>query len=129
MGATRRPDRGQVQPLVAIVAVVAVCLGLGLYAGAVDDHLHEDGRSVAPATLEAVEDAVAPAGVARPDRIGAGRASGPSGYATNVTIATGGDRWTEGPRPAATARRAGTRIAVRRGPTDVAPGRIEVRVW
>lgn len=122
--------RGQVEPLAAIFAVVIVGLALSLYAGVLDARLPGDGqRDVAAGALERVERAVAPAGVTIPTRLSRAPAAGPSGYATNVTLAAGGNRWTVGPPAPRTTSPEATAVSVRLAPATVRPGTLEVRVW
>lgn len=149
---SRSSGRGQVEPLAALVAVVAVCLALSAYVGVLDARLPgSPERSVAATALERVDDAVAPAGVAVPGRVGRGPGAGPDGYATNVTLLADGRRWRAGPevptraagdppapqdRPdpadsdaVAPADVATEPIGVRVAPAAVEPGRLVVRVW
>lgn len=127
---SRSPDRGQTEPLAALVAVVAVGLGLSLYAGALDAELTGvPDRNLAESASERVESAVAPAGVARPSRVSDGQAAGPDGYRTNVTIAVEGESRDAGPPTPERADTETVRVAVRTGPATVRSGELHVRVW
>jgi len=127
---SRSSGRAQTEPLVALVAVVAVCLGLGLYVGVLDAELAPSSeRNVAASAIEPVEDALAPSAVALPDRIDDGQANGPGGYRTNVTLTTEDDRWRAGPPAPANADSARKRLGVRVDPTQVRTGTLRVRVW
>jgi len=127
---SRSSGRGQAEPLAALVAVVAVGLGLSLYVGVLDAELATSAdRNVAGSAVERVEDAVAPSGVALPDRIDDARAAGPTGYRTNVTITTDNRRWRAGPPAPVSADSARTRLGVRVGPSRVRTGTLTVRAW
>jgi len=126
----RSSDRGQTEPLAALVAVAAVALALGLYAGVLDTSLPgPSDRHVEATALSAVEDHVAPAGVVRPSLVSGSPAAGPSGYETNVSVAAGEHRWTAGPRVPSNVNRTTERIGVRVAPARVLPGRLGVVVW
>jgi len=123
-------DRGQTEPLAALVAVAVMALALGLYAGVLDAELPgQQERQVAETALSAVEDHVATAGVVRPGRTADSPAAGPTGYETRVVLTTDDDRWTGGPSPPDGARRASERVSVHVGPSRVVPGRLTVVVW
>lgn len=126
----RSSGRGQTEPLAAIVAVVAICLGLSLYVGVLDASLSgSDDRAVARPALDRAERAVAPDGVAGPDRLDDARAAGPDGYRTNVTLSVGDRSWTAGPPSNGSVDVAATRVGVRTGPGAVRAGTLEVAVW
>jgi len=124
--------RGQVEPLAALVAVVAVVAGVSLYAGALAD-AHPDRPSSAP-TVETAADraveAIAPAGVARPRRMSELPSVAPEGYRLNATLAAGDARWTVGP-PVTKRTASGTirPTSVRLAPGRIRPGRLRVVIW
>lgn len=126
----RWSDRAQTEPIAALVAVVAVGVGLSLYVGVLDDE-----RSAAPdgeladVTVERVERTLAPDGVAVPSRIRRAAGSGPDGFRTNVTLTTADGDWRTGPRAPDGADSTTRRIGVRVGPAKVKPGTLGVRVW
>lgn len=123
-------DSGQTEPLAALVAVVAVGIGLSLYVGVLDAELPESpDRHLSESAIERVEEAVAPAGVARPSRLDDGQRAGPAGYRTNVTLATDHRRWTVGRSSPQAAETTSTRIGVRTGPSNVRTGTLRVSVW
>ncbi|WP_225333603.1 DUF7285 family protein [Halomicrobium urmianum] len=127
---SRSSGRGQTEPLAAIVAVATVGVGLSLYAGVLDATLPgERDRSTAPAALERVDHEIAPAGVARPERVPGSHEAGPAGYRTNVTLAVGGRRWSSGPTVPPDADETEERLGVRVSPATVEPGRLRVAVW
>lgn len=123
--------RGQTEPLAALAAVFAVAIGLSLYAGVVDDALADPpDRDVAEPTLDRIERAIAPAGVAKPDRLDDAVADGPDGYRLNASIVADGRRWSVGPAPpAANVDSADTRLAVEVSAVDVEPGELRVVTW
>lgn len=116
-------DRGQAEPLAALVAVAAVCLALSAYAGVVADAL-PGTRPDASARLETVADDLAPGGVALPGRV----ATVPVPEDTNVSLAVGNRSWTRGPPLSDAAVTARRRVPVRVGPGRVLAGRLRVSV-
>ena len=139
--------RGQASPTAALVAVAAVGLGLSLYATVFAGVAPTADRNVAEPTLSRVHDAVAPAGVADPDRLdgaagenaaGAGEAGAseagmvPEGWSLAVELRTDTERWSAGDFPASTAgnggQSAGRRVPVRVAPGDVRSGWLRVVV-
>ena len=131
----RSSGRGQVEPVAALAAVLAVCVGLSIYAGVVDDVAFGGGdRSAAPdATARQVADAVADAarssGALVPDRLVEALDTGPAGYRVNATLRTADRRWAAGPTPPARTRSARIRVTARVGPADVDPATLGVEVW
>lgn len=120
--------RAQVEPIAALAATFAVCLGLALYAGALDATLPGDrDPDVAKPTLTRTEAAASSLGVVEPTRLAA--THGPDGYAVNATLAATDRRWTAGPTPPARAGAACRRTSVRVRPATVRPGRLCVEVW
>ncbi|WP_338741711.1 DUF7285 family protein [Haloplanus salilacus] len=128
---SRSSARGQVEPVAALVVLVAVCVAVSTYAAAVDGAIGEEERSVAPPTLDRVVDILASGGVAKPDRTDRARRAGPAGYRLNVTAAAAGQRWHTGPTPpeAVDTETATRRIGIQIGPARVRPGRVRVEVW
>lgn len=123
-------DRAQTEPLAALVAVVAVCLGLSLYVGVLEAELPGSSeRHLADAALERAESTLAPSAVALPPRIDDAQAAGPEGYGTNVTLTTGGRTWRAGPAAPGSADEASTRLGVRVAPSQVRTGTLRVRIW
>lgn len=123
----RSSARGYVEPLAAIVAVFAVALGLGVYAGAVDDALGASERPVAEPVLEDLLREARTDGVVHPDRLAA--ATPPPGWRANVTLATPEGHVTRGPTPPASADQASRQVAVRLGPRSIRPGKLAVVAW
>lgn len=122
--------RGQVEPTAALVALFAVCAGVGLYAGALDGATpRSNERNVAEPTLERVYDDVADGGVVDPGALDAARRAGPHGYRINVTVAVDDRLWSSGPAPPSTADTAGRPASVDVGAGRAVPGRLRVEVW
>jgi hypothetical protein len=129
-GCTRPGSRGQVEPLAAIAAVLAVGAGLTLYAGAVDDVLGADSdRATADIVLDRGVDELSEAGVVEPAAIDRTRDIAPAGWHVNVTVRAQGVDRSVGPTPPPHAERASERVGVRAGPGAVNPGRVRVVVW
>lgn len=125
---SRSSDRAQVEPLPALVAVGAVCLGLSLYAGVLVDRLPPSPGPDADVALDVVHDHAAEDGVLDPDRLST--APTPDGRSRNVTLVVQDRRWTVGPSPTAgRGDRARQTASVRLGPGRVRPGRLRVVVW
>lgn len=126
---TRR-TRGQVEPLVALVAVVAVCIGLGLYAGVLDATRSVDAdRATVETVASRALDAVAPTGVASQNRLAEALDAAPDGYRLNATLLSGSHRWSVGPAPTGRGRTADRPTGVRLAPGDVRPGTLRVVLW
>ena len=127
---SRSWGRAQTEPLAALVAVAAVGLGLSLYVGVLDAELPgSPDRQLADSAIERVESAMAPSAVALPSRTDEGRAAGPTGYRTNVTLTADGRRWSSGPSAPVSADAASVRIGVRLGPAQIRTGTLRVWVW
>lgn len=128
---SRSSARGQVEPVAALVVLVAVCAAVSTYAAALDGAIGSEERSIAPPTLDRVVDTLASGGVADPVRTDRARGAGPAGYRLNVTVGAAGHRWHAGPVPPGTVdtETATRRIGVRIGPARIRPGRVGVEVW
>lgn len=132
----RGSDRAQTEPTVALAAVFAVAVGVGLYAGVLSDAVPDRDRDLAEPTLGQVHERVTTGGVASPSRLDRLVDSdvSPAGYDTNVTLGAGGEYWAVGPpvgrggSGAAETDTAFRRVAVRLAPGTVRPGRLTVRV-
>jgi len=125
-------ERGQASPTAALAAVAAVGLGLSLYATVFAGVVPTADRNVAEPTLSRAHDAVAPAGVADPDRLDDAADAGPAGWSLTVELRAGAEQWTVGELPASTAgegsQSASRRVPVRVAPGDVRAGRLRVVV-
>ncbi|EMA61154.1 DUF7285 family protein [Halorubrum lipolyticum] len=83
--------RAAVEPIAALIAVLAVGAALGLYVVALDDAAPDRERPTAEATLDRVEPAVTTGGVVEPERL---RGIGEFRYAATVAIEANGETWT-----------------------------------
>jgi hypothetical protein len=119
-------------PLVALVAVLAVVMGVGLYAEVVLDAAPQDpDRDLARPSIERVRALLSPGVVLRPtllthdvlERVA------PAGGSVRVTVRAGREQWAEGPEPPAGADVAVLDVPVRVGPDRVRLGRLRVVVW
>jgi len=126
---SRSSDRAAVEPVAALVALLAVGVGLATYAVVLADARPDHERDLAEPTLERVHEAVVVAGVADPDRLDAARRRAPDGYRVAVVLETGDREWRSGARPPPTADAAARRVSVRVNDGDVRPGRLRVTVW
>lgn len=121
--------RGQTE-LAALIAVLAVCLGLSLYAGVLDAALPE---STAPTPARTAADRVADVarvgGVVRPGRLDRAAEAAPVGRRLNATLRAASRTWTAGPPVPDRATAATRRVSVRVAPGRVRPGRLRVAVW
>jgi len=127
-----RARRAQVEPLAALAAVLAVTVGLALYAGALDEAVPRDREPRrSPSAVDAVRDAASdPTGVVHPDRLSrALDGAAPPGRRANATLVAAGHRWTAGPAvPPGATDRATRRVGVRTA-DGVALGSLRVVVW
>lgn len=121
--------RGQTEPIAAIVAVLAVGIGLTAYAGALDDTLPSSERNVAEPTSFRVDAAISSGGVVDPSALPEGLRAGPDGYGVRLTLTVDGRTWQEGPRAPPGADAVTRIVTVRVGPGVVRPGRLRVEVW
>lgn len=118
-------DRAAVEPLAALVAVLAVGAALGLYAVALDDATVDRERPSAETTLDRAERAATVGGVVEPGRL---RDAGAFRYPTTVTVRTEGRTWRiesgdEAPERAAAEGSVATAVAERPVTVRVGPGR------
>jgi len=126
----RSSDRGQVEPLAALAAVLAVSAALVVYVGALDDAMPGESDSKTPRTIhDRVQRHVTSAGVVDPDRLAGALETVPDGWTANVTVAGGGMQWHRGPDPPDEAERVRSRVSVAIGPGRVEPGQLRVVVW
>jgi hypothetical protein len=130
----RSSDSGQTEPLAALVALAAVCLGVTLYAGVLDGAVREspETRDVAGTTLDRVHRTVATAGVIDAGGIADATATGlggPPGWQVNATLRSPSFEWQYGSAPPPEADRASRRVAVDRGNGRIRSGVLRVAVW
>jgi hypothetical protein len=125
----RSSGSGQVEPLVACVAVFALCVGLSTYATAVGGYLVGLGNAeVAGGAGDRVTDRLRVDGSVRPERLSRA-ATAPAGYRLNATLRVEGRRWTVGPTPPDRAGYDRRHVAVRVEAGRVVPGSLAVEVW
>lgn len=84
-------NRAAVEPIAALVAVLAVGAALSLYVGALNDAAPNRERPTAEETLDRVEPAVTTGGVVEPKRL---RGVDEFQFAATVTIEADGATWT-----------------------------------
>lgn len=122
--------RGQVEPLAAIAAVLAVCAGLTLYAGTVDEFVGDSGeRETVDIALDATVDSLSTAGVVSPKEVHSVDEAIPQGWHANVTVTADGVNQSAGPTPPPGASEGSRRVGVQVEPGTVRPGRVTVVVW
>ena len=121
--------RAQTEPIAALVAVLAVGVGLTAYAGVLGAALDPLDRNAARPALDRVHDEVTADGVVRPSLLDAGVAAGPDGYRINVTVTVDGERRAAGPTVPPNADRADRPAGVALEPGVVRPGRLRVAIW
>lgn len=124
-------DRAQVEPLAALAAVLAVCIGLTLYAGAVEATLVSlsPDRAVAPTAADRLVTTASSFGsIVVPLGPNTSNAR-PAGYELNATVVANGSAWAFGPNPTDTSECVRRRVSVRTDPATVHPGTLEVCVW
>jgi len=125
------PRRGQVHPLAALVAVLAVTAVMGIYAGVFAETVPATTpASAAPETLTRTVASVSTGGVVTPPRLTAATIAviAPPTLSVNVTLRTTDTVWRVGPTPPPTAATAAQPVPVRTG-DRVRPGRLRVEVW
>jgi hypothetical protein len=126
-----RDLRGHVEPVAALVAVVAIGMGLTFYATTLDRSMaaYDGGRDLAEPTADRVRRAVTEGGVLSPADLSAGLDATPAGYRLWVGLDAGDRSWDVGPSPPPEARHTTRLVSVRVGPGNVRPGELEVAVW
>lgn len=126
-------NRGQTTPIVALVALFAVCAGISLYATTlVDATPAGTGNALAEPTLERVYDATSEGAVVSPAQLSRTERVAPDGYQLAVAITTEDRNWTDGNRPPSERRDVDTAarpVGVSSGDGSVAWGRLRVWVW
>lgn len=115
------------EPLAALVAVLAVAFGLTLYAGTVAETSPTPDREPARAVLDAVLADGETLGVVDPTDLEIPETG--AGVSVNFTLETNTGRWTRGTVPSPTADRSSGRVSVRTNPGTIEPGRLRVAVW
>jgi len=125
----QRRDRAQTEPIAALVAVLAIAIGLALYAGVAVDRQPARDETDAEATMQRVEAGVLEDGVLEWNRsLQFDRFARP-GEAVNVTIAVNGSRRRFGPRAPPGADRASRPVTIAFPDGVQRPGQLTVGVW
>ncbi|SEW07235.1 DUF7285 family protein [Halobacterium jilantaiense] len=123
--------RAQVEPVAAVVAVLALCLALVAYGSVSAGVLPGPGAS-APAG-QVLDDAVDAATTEGSVVVSPSALSGtvaPAGYQASVRLTADNRSWNTGAdAPPPEAASASRRVPVRVAPGEVAPGRLTVAVW
>lgn len=124
-------DRGQTEPIAALVAVFALGAGLSLYVGVLGATLPSltEEAEMSPAAADRFLTEASTAGVIRPPIGGAVEDARPNGYGMNVTLRSGSAVWNGGPPRGDAADCTHRRVSVRVAPGTVRPGSLEVCVW
>ncbi|MFQ3284112.1 MAG: hypothetical protein ACI9TI_000336 [Natronomonas sp.] len=124
-------DRGQTEPLAALVAVFTLGLGLSLYVGVLDSMLPllTIESEMAPVATNRFIQEASDFGVVRPPIGDAIDAASPNGYFMNATVRTRTDAWFGGPTRGEISDCVRRRVSVRTAPGRVRPGTLEVCVW
>ncbi len=127
------PDRAQTEPIAAIVAVFAVCLGLLTYTGILGSAMPKSERTLAPTTLSAVQRTISSNGIVRPDHLADGLSAAPDGYHLNVSLSVGPRAWHEGPTPPqnpdSRSDSATVTVSAKIAPGSIRPGTLRVVIW
>lgn len=138
MSSSSTPDtgdsrRGQTTPIVALVALFAVCTAVSLYATAVVDVTPAGtGNALADPTLERVYDATSEGGVVSPVSLSRVERVAPDGYRAAAAVTTENGRWTAGAQPPSGSGDVDTAarpVAVSTADGAVLWGRLRVWVW
>jgi len=129
----RRPrsgtGRAQAEPLAAIAALLAVGIGLALFAGASGTVPASSDRSVAGPALERASGELLRDGVVDPATVPDPPSIAPASHEARITVLVAGREHAVGPEPPAEADRASRPVTVRVAPGDQRPGRLVVEVW
>lgn len=121
-------ERGQVQPLPALVAVLALTVALTAYGGVT--HSLPDPRSPSPAppALQRIQVDATKGAVLRPAALDPAAARLPD-YRANVTLDLPDARYARGPEPPASTTAARASVAAASDGDRVVPGVLRVEVW
>ncbi|WP_266076019.1 DUF7285 family protein [Haladaptatus caseinilyticus] len=134
-GNRRMSKKGQTQPLAAIIAVFAVCVGLVTYTGVLGDATPNPERNIASTILSDVREIASSNGVVEPRKLSDGMQSKPDGKRLNISLSlrsrsgTTVNRWHVGPPVPANADTAETVVSVRTAPGRIRPARLHIGVW
>lgn len=120
-------DRGQVEPLPALVAVLALTLALVAYGNLAAALPPTDDANAAVPALKRVEAAATSGATLDPAALDPGAAR-MDGYRVNVTLRTEASVVSVGPAPGNDAESASVHVAVD-DDTRIRPGILHVEVW
>lgn len=125
------PDRGQTEPLAALIAVFALGAGLSLYVGALESTLPllSTDSGITPTAADRLVSEASSFGALRPPIAGATETARPSGYAMNATVRTDAGVWHGGDPTSDAADCVRRQVAVGVAPGTVRPGTLEVCTW
>ncbi len=124
-------DRGQTEPLAALVAVFALGVGLSLYVGVLDSTLPllSSNTEMTPTAADRLVSESSSFGSVRPPIEESVATSRPTGYRLNATLRADGTSWSGGPSIAESADCIDRSVSVRTGPGRVRMGELEVCTW
>jgi hypothetical protein len=126
----RSSDRAQFEPVVALVAVLAVSAGLVAYADTLAAVVSGDrDRQTARTALDRIHDRLRVAGVVVPDRLDRIDRAVPDGWHAEVSLRSSGNRWQRGREPPAENLSAQRRVSVRLSGSEHEPGTLRVVLW
>ncbi|WP_311170961.1 DUF7285 family protein [Halobellus ordinarius] len=130
-------SRAQTTPIVALIALLAVCTGVSLYATSLGAVVPTGtDNALAEPTLDRVYDAVSEGGVVSPVGLSRAETVAPDGHHLAVVVTTPDGRWTNGRVPPAGGGSTETAVDTADRPVSVAVGdgsvvwgRLRVYVW
>lgn len=124
-------DRGQTEPLAALIAVFALGVGLSIYVGVLDTTVPmlTDDADMTPTAADALVNEASSFGTVQPPLGDAVEAARPKGYGMNATLTTRDGAWSGGSTSPSEIH-CGTRtVSVQTAPGVVRPGTLEVCLW
>lgn len=122
-------DRAQTEPLAALVALLAVCSALTLYATVAADAPQEADAAVAAPAMERLAATAVTDGTVSPDAVPDPATIVRGGRRARITLAHDGRVRAYGPEPPSGADRATRPVSVAVRPGVRRPGRLTVEVW
>lgn len=123
-------SRGQVEPLAALVAVMAVCAGITMYAGVAVEFTHQgEDRSVADPTLDRVSADFLTDGSIDPSEISDKSYLAPRDHKLAITVETPQRKWDCGKSAPSTAESASKPVSVQVDRGIIETGTLTVEVW
>ncbi len=124
-------DRGQTEPLAALVAVFALGVGLSMYVGVLDSTLplFSSETDITPTAADKLVAESSSFGSVRPPIEGSVADSRPSGYRLNATLRADGMTWTGGPPIDGSADCLQRSVSVRTDPGRIRSGVLGVCTW